>query len=98
MTPEEAAALGLEVMESKNGVTTYGRPKAGTTRGYQLIPGGYDPDGNPTPERNYDPYTGTTWNVGDPVPPNVTAARAAPTTAPTSAGGASTKQPYNPFE
>ena len=98
MTPEEAKALGMEAIESKNGVITYGRPKAGTTRGYQLIPSSFDNQGNATPERNYDPYTGTTWNVGDPVPPNVTAARAAPTAAPPAAGGASPKQPYNPFQ
>jgi hypothetical protein len=97
MTPEEAQAMGLVPIESKNGVVTYGQPKAATTRGYQLIPGTPTADGT-TPAQNYDPYTGTTWNVGDPVPPNVTAARAAPTTAPASASGASPKKPYNPFE
>jgi hypothetical protein len=94
MTPEEAQAMGLVPIESKNGVVTYGRPKAATTRGYQLIPGTYDAEGNLTPDRLFDSYTGETWNQGDPPPPAVTASR----TAPASASGASPKKPYNPFE
>jgi hypothetical protein len=94
MTPEEAQAMGLVPIESKNGVVTYGQPKAATTRGYQLIPGTYDDEGNLTPDRLFDSYTGETWNQGDPPPPAVTASR----TAPSSASGASPKKPYNPFE
>ena len=94
MTPEEAQAMGLVAIESKNGVVTYGQPKAATTRGYQLIPGTYDAEGNLTPDRLFDSYTGEIWNQGDPPPPAVTASRPAPS----SASGASPKKPYNPFE
>jgi hypothetical protein len=76
MTAEEAEQYGLQPVGTySDGSIKYGQPKAATTRGYQLIPGTYDAAGNLTPERNYDPYTGTTWNVGDPVPAEVTAAR-----------------------
>jgi len=101
MTAEEAEQYGLEAVGTySDGSIKYGQPKAATTRGYQLIPGTYDAAGNLTPERNYDPYTGTTWNVGDPVPAEVTAARggaasSSPQAAPTGPVAATTKADYD---
>jgi hypothetical protein len=101
MTAEEAEQYGLQPVGTySDGSIKYGQPKAATTRGYQLIPGTYDAAGNLTPERNYDPYTGTTWNVGDPVPAEVTAARggaasSSPQAAPTGPVAATTKADYD---
>jgi hypothetical protein len=101
MTAEEAEQYGLQAVGTySDGSIKYGQPKAATTRGYQLIPGTYDAEGNLTPERNYDPYTGTTWNVGDPVPAEVTAARggtasSSPQAAPTGPVAATTKADYD---
>ena len=78
---------------------TYGRPEAATSRGFQLIPGTYDGQGNLTPDRVFDPYTGAEWNQGEPPPPEVTAARsAAGSSQSTASNGTAARQPYNPFQ
>jgi hypothetical protein len=99
MTAEEAEQYGLQAVGTySDGSIKYGRPPAPPATRFELITGRYDADSNPLPDQLFDPYTGEKWNHGDPIPPAVTAARAAPSRTPSSASGTSPKKPYNPFE
>jgi hypothetical protein len=94
MTPEEAQRLGLVPLESKNGVITYGKPKAGggTSRLTYIPEVPSAVAGQPgTPARVFDPATGEFWEAGQPRPSRPSA----------EVGGAQTEAPaapYNPFQ
>jgi hypothetical protein len=94
MTPEEAQRFGLVPLESKNGVITYGKPKAsgGTSRLTYIPEVPSAVAGQPgTPARVFDPATGEFWDAGQPRPSRPSA----------EVGGAQTESPaapYNPFQ
>jgi len=114
-TIAEMRALGLEPESAENGVVKYGKPKTPQQgKGpFELIKGelifGADGVAQTAPDRVFDAYTGLLWNAGDPIPPEVQAARraaaatAAPASAGAGAGGANVaaaggQTPYNPFQ